>query len=195
MKVLDISAWQEELDWEGLKEEGFEGVIIKIGEWEHLDDMFIEHVNNAVKYGFKYGIYYYSHARSKSQAHEEACVVDTWVRMFLRGENPELGIWYDVEDEDMLDGDVTGCCKSFMDTLLASGYTYVGIYSSWNWLSSEGSCFIDMYDLPITTPYWVAQYSHCNDLKDERPDYNIMCWQYTDHYSDEFPYDANVYYE
>lgn len=32
MKVVDISAWQEEVDWEGLVNEGIEGVIIKIGE-------------------------------------------------------------------------------------------------------------------------------------------------------------------
>ena len=34
MKLIDISAWQEEIDWNGLQEEGIEGVIIKIGEYD-----------------------------------------------------------------------------------------------------------------------------------------------------------------
>lgn len=193
MKILDISAWQEEIDWEGLKEEGFEGVIVKIGERHYLDEMFVEHINNAVEYGFKYGVYYYGHACTTSEAIDEANTVDGWVKLYLRGETPELGIWYDVEDEDMNCDDATKCCKAFMAAL--SNYSYVGIYSSWNWLSQLSAGIIDMDNLPPDTPYWVAQYNAYNDLLEERPDHNIKCWQYTDHYSDEFPYDASTYYE
>ena len=59
MKVVDLSAWQEYVDWQGLKNEGIEGVILKIGERNYMDAMFVEHVNHAVEYGFKYGIYYF----------------------------------------------------------------------------------------------------------------------------------------
>lgn len=193
MKVLDISAWQEEIDWTGLKNEGFEGVIIKIGERHHLDEMFIEHINNAVDHRFKYGVYYYGHAEDEAEACEEALMVDRWLKTYLRGETPELGIWYDVEDDDMNGHKATDCCRAFMDML--SNYTYVGIYSSWNWLSEEGASVINMDALPLSVPYWVAQYSTVNDLAEERPYHNIKCWQYTDCYSDEFPYDANVYYD
>ena len=44
MKVIDISAWQENVDWQAVKEAGIEGVILKIGEHAHLDDMFIDHI-------------------------------------------------------------------------------------------------------------------------------------------------------
>ena len=47
-KVVDISAWQENLNWQALKRANIKGIIIKIGEYHHLDDMFITHVNNAV---------------------------------------------------------------------------------------------------------------------------------------------------
>lgn len=57
-KVVDISAWQENLNWQALKRANIKGVIIKIGEYHHLDDMFITHVNNAVAYNLPYGIYY-----------------------------------------------------------------------------------------------------------------------------------------
>ena len=68
MKVIDISAWQENIDWEAVKAAGVEGVILKLGERTRLDTMFVEHVNNAVKYGLKYGVYYYAHAATIDEA-------------------------------------------------------------------------------------------------------------------------------
>ena len=68
MKVIDISAWQEHIDWQAVKDVGIEGVIIKLGEGTNLDEMFFEHVNNAVNYGLKYGVYYYAHASSIDEA-------------------------------------------------------------------------------------------------------------------------------
>ena len=49
-QVVDISAWQEKLNWQKLKANNIQGVIIKIGEYTYLDEMFISHVNNAVTY-------------------------------------------------------------------------------------------------------------------------------------------------
>ena len=43
-KVVDISAWQENLNWQALKRANIKGIIIKIGEYYHLDDMFITHL-------------------------------------------------------------------------------------------------------------------------------------------------------
>ena len=67
-KVVDISAWQENLNWQALKRANIKGVIIKIGEYHHLDDMFTTHVNNAVAYNLPYGIYYYAHAATINEA-------------------------------------------------------------------------------------------------------------------------------
>ena len=50
MKVIDISAWQENINWNLVKTQ-VDGVILKLGEYEKLDEMFIEHVNNAVAVG------------------------------------------------------------------------------------------------------------------------------------------------
>lgn len=196
MKLIDISAWQEYIDWNALQAEGFEGVIIKLGEYDDLDEMFITHVNNAVKYGFKYGVYFYSHASNEHEAVWEAQTVDEWLKEYLRGETPELGIWYDCEDKDMTfeNINVASIAMSFVNYLNQIGYVYVGIYSSWNWFSEEGANICSIQYLPDYVPIWSAQYSSRNDLKLEYPEKNIVCWQYTDHYSDEFPYDANIYY-
>lgn len=194
MKVLDLSAWQENVDWQGLVDEGIEGVILKIGERNYMDSMFVDHVNKAVEYGLKYGVYYYAHACDYDSAVNEADIVAGWLEEYLRGKTPELGIWYDAEDSSMLNGDVTECCRAFINRLTEYGHQYNGIYSSWNWLSAEGAHHINIDDLPDYVPYWVAQYNSRNDLLSEYPYSIIRMWQYTDHYSDEFPYDGNVYY-
>lgn len=181
MKVVDISAWQKDIDWQGLKDSGVEGVILKIGEEDNLDEMFVEHVNHAVEYGLKYGVYYYARACNYEEAVEEADIVAGWLTEYLRGETPELGIWYDAESGKMLlnGSDITGVCMAFLNRLTDYGHQYNGIYSSWNWLSKEGAHHIHIDDLPDYVPIWTAQYNSHDDLKDEYPD-RVRMWQYTD---------------
>ena len=143
--------------------------------------MFVEHVNHAVEYGLKYGVYYYAKACNYDEAVREADIVASWLKEYLRGETPELGIWYDAESPKMLlnGDDITSVCMAFLNQLTNYGHQYQGIYSSWNWLSKEGAHHIHIDDLPEYVPIWVAQYSsHC-DLKDEYPD-RVRIWQYTD---------------
>ena len=195
MKVIDISAWQTEIDWQGLVDSGVEGVILKIGQEDNLDDMFVEHVNHAVEYGLKYGVYYYAKACNYDEAVREADIVASWLKEYLRGETPELGIWYDAESPKMLlnGDDITSVCMAFLNQLTNYGHQYQGIYSSWNWLSKEGAHHIHIDDLPEYVPIWVAQYSsHC-DLKDEYPD-RVRIWQYTDSLYG-MSLDGDIYYD
>lgn len=199
MVVIDLSAWQADdygnslVDWDGIVAEGIDGVIIKVGELAKLDAAFISHVNAAVAHGLKYGIYYFAHACNNDEARREAEQVDAWVKEYLNGSCPELGIWYDAEHQRMLSGDATATCSAFISYLNSLGYNYVGIYASWNWLSRQGTHYIDMDALADYVPYWVAQYGNptCS-LKEENPEKNVIFWQYTDHYSDYLPYDASV---
>lgn len=195
MKVIDISAWQKDVDWDAVVDEGIEGVILKIGERSHLDDMFVDHVNNAVARGLKYGVFYYANALNYDEAVAEAETCHSWIKEYLDGKTPELGIWYDAEDDDMVGSGVTDTCRAFLNRMTDFGYTYIGIYAGWKWLSNESpEQQIYMDQLPDYVPYWVAQYNRQNDLKLEQPDASIRIWQYSDHYSDQFPYDADIYY-
>lgn len=193
MKVIDVSAYQENIDWQAIIDAGIEGVIIKIGERDMLDDMFINHVNSAVEYGLQYGIYYFAHACTPDEAVAEADIVAGWLKCYLRGETPPLGIWYDAEADSMLSGDVTATCMAFLNRLTEHGHQYEGIYASWNWLSKDGAHYIDVDRLPDYVPLWSAQYNSHDDLSDEYPG-RVRIWQYSDHYSDDLPYDADEYY-
>lgn len=194
MKVVDISAWQEHVDWQAIVDAGIEGVIIKLGERDTLDSMFVEHVNHAVEYGLKYGVYYYAHACTHDEAVREADTVAAWLTEYLRGETPELGIWYDAESTRMTTGDVTEVCMAFLNRLTDYGHQYEGIYAAWNWLSKDGAHYIDVDALPDYVPLWSAQYNSHDDLNDEYPG-RVRIWQYSDHFSNELPYDADIYYD
>ena len=191
MKIVDISGWQNNFDWDYYVSLGVEGVIIKIGESNRLDSMFIEHVNNAVAHGLPYGIYYYTHASSYDEAVADADSVAGWISEYLNGQTPELGIWYDAEDTDMLNGDVAATCMTFLNRLTEYGHQYQGIYASWNWLSKEGAHYIDVDSLPEYVPLWSAQYNSHDDLNDEYPG-RVRIWQYTDNF---YGVDGDVYYD
>jgi len=171
MKGIDISAWQENVDWQAVISSGIEFVIVKIGENYQLDGMFIDHINNAVNHGLKVGVYYYSKVTNETQAQSEADWIDTQIKQYLNGKCPEMGIWYDMEDNSIADSgaDITGLCRTFTGQIKLAGYGYVGVYSSYNWLTNGN---IDTANLDV--PYWCAQYNfECNF-----PNPNI--WQNTD---------------
>ena len=188
MKGIDISAWQEEVNWQGLLNEGFEFCIVKLGECDKLSDTFVSQVNEAVANGLKIGVYYYSHASTEQEAINEAEWVSEQVRSYF-GVEPELGIWYDYEDPALVDVDMTSICKAFFLKLVELGICNFGLYSSYNWLTN----YIDVSQLN-NIPLWVAQYNYQNDYSLENPNANVRIWQFTDHISDELPYDGNIYY-
>lgn len=192
MKIVDISAWQTDIDWRALKNYGIGGVIIKLGEGGTMDEMFCEHANNAVANGLPFGVYYYGHACTIDAARREAHTVDNWLTTYLSKE-PELGIWYDAEDKSMLNGvnNVVYPIANFIHTLREAGYKYVGVYSSYNWLTNV----IDLEPLPKDIPIWVAQYYVKNDFKEEHPERVCKIWQYTDREQiGGMTLDCNIYY-
>ena len=193
-KVVDISAWQENLNWQALKRANIKGIIIKIGEYHHLDDMFITHVNNAVAYNLPYGIYYYAHAATIDEAINEANWVDMQIKTYLNGQNPPLGIWYDAEDKSMLkyNINVAYMIDNFINRLNELNYNYVGLYSSYNWLIN----IIDLNLLADYVPIWTAQYYHENSFKLKFPNRICKIWQYTNcKQINDICLDCNIYYE
>lgn len=155
--------------------------------------MFISHVNNAAAYNLPYGIYYYAHASTIDEAIAEANWVDNQIKTYLNGKNPKLGIWYDAEDNSMLksSNNIAYIIGNFINRLNEVGYNYVGLYSSYNWLTN----IIDLSLLADYVPIWTAQYYHENSFKLEYPNRICKIWQYTDYKQiDDMILDCNIYY-
>ena len=193
LNLIDISAWQQHINWQAIHKAQIDGVIIKIGEYTNLDEMFIRHVNNAVEYNLPYGVYYYAHAQTINESINESLWVDQMIKTYLDGENPPLGIWYDTEDESLLQSSINPAYMigNFINKLNELDYNYVGLYSSYNWLTN----IIDLNLLADYIPIWVAQYYHENSFKQEHPERICKIWQYTDSKQiDNMTFDANIYY-
>lgn len=193
MKGIDVSYHNGKINWQSVIDAECEFVIIRLGYGNrHLDPKFIENVNGALAAGLKIGVYYYSYALTVDSARAEAQFVQETLQQ--EGVNPELGIWFDMEDADgykerngMPDKEtITAMCSAFICELNNSGYPYVGIYASYSWLTER----IDTAQLADYVPYWNAQWGSCNNFTRAR------MWQYTDR----LPiggqiFDGNIYYE
>ena len=190
IKGVDLSAWQETVNWQGLIDNGMGFAIVKLGERDRLTETFVDQINQAKEHGLKIGVYYYSHALTEADAIAEADWVARTIKQYLP-DCPEMGIWYDIEDPEILNfgADITALCSAFVNRVRDANLGYVGIYSSYNWLTN----YIDVSQLN-NIPLWVAQYNYQNDYSLENPNANVRIWQFTDHISDELPYDGNIYY-
>lgn len=193
MKVVDISGWNNDIDWSRLINEGVEGVIVKISEGRTLSELHGKQIAGAAARGLKWGVYCYTHAQTTARAEEEAEAVMDALDALGYGA-PELGIWIDVEAPEVIGqdpDDVTAVCSAFISACNAVGYS-AGIYASLSTLTDR----INVNDLADYVPYWCAQYgtSECS-FHDSYPGNILAGWQWTDHYHiDGQSYDMNEWY-
>lgn len=171
-KVIDVSYWQKDLDYDAVVDAGIKGVIIKISEGEEPEDTWWGHASAAKKHGLKWGVYCFSHASTPEEAAAEANEV-----LYLLGrEIPPMGVWYDFEAKKCLQcEDPTAVCSAFLNAITAKGIP-CGIYASLSTLEDV----IDVRALGDYVPYWVAQYSKRCEFKDDYPDNVLAGWQYSD---------------
>ena len=189
---VDLSAWQENVNWQGLISAGYEFAIIKLGENYQLTETFVQQINEATQNGLKVGVYFYSHALSKEQAKQEAQWVSDQIINYL-GSCPEMGIWFDFEDPPIIENAVdnlTDICLAFVEKVKENGLDYVGVYTSYSWFTN----YLELLKLG-DVPLWTAQYNSQDDLKLENPTANIKLWQFTNKVSEELPYDGSILYD
>lgn len=172
VKGVDISEFNGSVNFSTLKNAGVKYAIIRTGFGSDYpgqqDKRFSENVRKADAAGMPWGAYHYAYAKTRQGGIDEAkhCL------RLLNGRKPLYGVWYDMEDNSTLGGDLLGAAQGFCDTMEAAGL-YAGVYASLNWwnnyLTAPG---FSQYDR------WVAQYySECQ----YKGSYGI--WQYTSTWS------------
>lgn len=186
MNVIDLSDWNENVDWSRFIDHGIGGVIVKISEGRTLSELFAKNIAGAAARGLQWGVYCFSHAQTTERAEEEAEVVIEALGALGYGA-PSLGIWIDVEAPDTIGQDredVTAICSAFISTCNAAGYS-AGIYAS---LSTLTDC-LNLNDLADYVPTWCAQYDDECDFYDYFPGRILQGWQFTD----AFKIDGRIY--
>lgn len=154
-KGIDISTWQQKVDFKKVKAAGYDFVIIRAGfgrEISQKDNMFESHYKNAKAAGLAVGAYWYSYADSVADAKKEAnaCIA------VIKGKKFELPIYFDMEENSQTKlgkTTLTKMAKAFCDTVKAAGYK-VGVYSNLNWFTN----YLDYKELKKLYSIWFAQY-------------------------------------
>ena len=186
MNVIDLSDWNENVDWSRFIDHGIGGVIVKISEGRTLSELFAKNIAGAAARGLLWGVYCYTHAQTTERAEEEAAVVIAALETLGYGA-PPLGIWIDVEAPEVIGqdpDDVTAICSAFISTCNAAGYS-AGIYAS---LSTLTDC-LNLNDLADYVPTWCAQYDDECNFYDYFPGRILQGWQFTD----AFEIDGRIY--
>ena len=175
--VIDISTWQDVIDFDKLKEsDEIDGVIVRVGYGTTnsdctLDNTFERNIKELKRLNIPYGLYIYGYAQNRLSALVEAEFVKNMIDKY--GLELSFPIFYDAEITSF-NGVYysTDMYREVIDTfrmrLNEFGYENVGIYSNLHMLTRGSLNFEHNY------PVWVAEYY---DRCEYDKDYNA--WQYT----------------
>lgn len=184
-KVIDVSEFQEKIDWNKVKESGIVGAIIRCGfrgaekGTLNTDAHFFEHIKGAHAAGLKVGIYMFTEGINAAEGAAEA---DYAVQLAQKAGIPlsypiavDTEAVYYIKSGRKCDGRAnklskakrTEVIKAFCERIKALGFEPM-IYASTSWLINK----LDMAQLPYKV--WVAQYNTVCEYKGE-----YVLWQYT----------------
>lgn len=129
-KGIDVSQWQAKIDFNAVRDDGIEFVILRAGYGKYasqVDSKFVVNYNNAKAAGLPVGAYWYSYAHNAEEAREEAkaCMEVLGDRKF------EFPIAYDFEESWQMKYSkekIESIICAFGEELEKNGY-YVSVYS------------------------------------------------------------------
>lgn len=174
---IDVSKWQQEIDWEKVAAAGVQFAIIRCGYRGSAsgclveDPYFVRNIEGAKNAGIRVGVYFFTQAVNEVEAVEEASMVATLCRDY----ELDYPVFIDTEGAgghgraDALSVDErTAVCNAFCKTIESEGYE-AGIYASRCWFYEK------LHDDELQDYFlWVAEYRN-------EPIYtgNYKMWQYT----------------
>lgn len=155
MRGIDVSGWQNEIDFKAVKESGIDFVIVKAGVSSKNAASTVEtwekNYRNAKKCGLSVGAYWYTYANSIDEARTEA----EDFAAALRGKEPDLPVYLDLEESDIFTHGksyVTNLVNTFCGVLENEGLN-VGVYCSTTWFAN----YVDE-QTRLKRPAWIADY-------------------------------------
>lgn len=98
--VIDVSSWQNDIDWVKAKADGVEGAIIRLGYgWGNSADKKAQrNINECKRLGIPFGIYWYSYAYDANCARAEGNDVAAKLRqMGVSPNDLKYPVYYDLE--------------------------------------------------------------------------------------------------
>ncbi len=171
---IDVSRYQEEVDWAKVKAAGIDFVIVRLGYRGYETGLLNEdpyarqNLQGARDAGLLVGAYFFSQALTEEEAREEAL----FCLEILEGFPLDLPLTFDWEVQkrtENADGvTVTACARAFCDEVSAAGRTPMIYFNP-----HQAATLFDLHQL-TDLPWWLAMY----DVGREFP-CRFDLWQYT----------------
>ena len=168
---IDVSSWQQNIDFAAVRNAGIEIVYMKSSEGSsYIDSYFETNYRNAKANGLKVGFYHYVTARTTEQARAQA----TFFAKVISGKEPDCKLAMDFENFGNLSTtEVNEISRVFLETLENLTNKEVLIYSNAYSARTIFSSSLSNY------PLWVANYG-VSEPGDNGKWSTWVGWQYTD---------------
>lgn len=161
MLGIDVSRWQNDIDFNKVAKDGCKFVIMRIGGFDdgelYQDRYYAANIRNAKAAGLKVGIYWHAEESSVNEVKEHV----PWIMNLLNGEELDFPIAYDWEDFANFEN-YHMSLKQFNETYFAFAkevekYGYEAMmYSSKNYLMS-------VWETDKMPYVWLAHYTDATD--------------------------------
>lgn len=180
--VIDVSVWQNTIDWQAVKNAGVEGAIIRLsyGWGNGFDAQAKRNISECKRLGIPFGVYVFSYAESAADGASEGADVVNLLRQ--AGVNPgdlSYPVFYDLENwtytghkSPTSPSVYDGIVNSWYGKLQAAGYNNLSVYSYTSYLNSA----LNSSNIHGKTR-WVAQYG--STMQYTAFPTNDRGWQYT----------------
>ena len=174
-KVMDVSAWQANIDWDRVYREGdIDGVILRIAAGcDYEDAKLARNISEVKRLGIPYGIYIYSYAENYNEGKLYGEFTINMINKYNM--NPRIGIFLDLESNGITNHlsttEYEQITRGYMDVLYQKGYGSLTKIYTYKSLAEE----------KLNTPYlynqitWIAHYNHFNRYVNA----NVVGWQYS----------------
>ncbi|MBO4419705.1 MAG: lysozyme [Oscillospiraceae bacterium] len=173
---VDVSAHQQEIDWERVRADGVSFAILRIGYRGYsegglkTDGQFAANYVGARNVGLPVGVYFYSQATSEAEAREEAA----YVLKLLDGVPLELPVFFDWEEVSQgrtggkANSDVGAWALTFCKAITQGGYQ-AGVYFNQRY----GYSIMHLENL-TDYAFWIAEYKDSQSFS-----FQTDFWQFT----------------
>ena len=179
IRGIDVSGYQQLINWDLVKASGIEFAMIKVGYrgWGSgkiiEDSYFQRNIREAKRVGIKVGVYFYSGAVNTAEAIQEAQFVINRVRNY----SLDYPVAFDFEDFENTESRYyrldknqrTDISIAFLDTVKRYGYTPM-IYGNPNYFNNER--YFDTSRLVTQYKVWLAHYYWADSDRNQYSDFS-----------------------
>lgn len=168
-KMIDVSSWQNKINWAKVKASGITGVIVRYADDDVIDKYFDYNMKGAIGVGLHVGAYIYSRAKNKAEAERDATNLYNACKPYM--DKIDMPLYIDLEQKG-LEKYADTVAIAFLNKMAALGVKKRGVYANLNWWNNYLTKTRAKKDVAI----WVAQYY---DKCEYKPKKDVGIWQYS----------------